>query len=200
MISLQISASSPLPVVVTFYDYVLHLAQFLIKGSHPNSSSDIYTIPHLDTVAGEAFLRFSTSNTSLTLSVIAILSLLGKVRILLSSKTVFKLSIHRVSTGPSHIIHVLFLLFLLLHFCHIVENTPGIHSSVIGIFLPYSSSAVIALGFSLLILCFTVNYESALVSTVYIELFPVPVGPTIINPCLTLQISYNWIILAYQLG
>jgi hypothetical protein len=42
----------------------------------------------------------------LTFSVIAILSPLAKVRILLSSSTVFKFSIQIASTGPSQVIQV----------------------------------------------------------------------------------------------
>jgi len=68
--------------------------------------------PHLDTVAGDALLRFSTSKTNLQFSVIGILSPLAKVKILLSSSTVFKLSIQIVSTGPSKVIQVLNLLAL----------------------------------------------------------------------------------------
>lgn len=60
-----------------------------------------------------------------------ILSPLANVKILLSSSTVFKLSIQIVSTGPSQVIHILNFEFLALHFCQRVEKTPGIQSSEI---------------------------------------------------------------------
>jgi hypothetical protein len=56
---------------------------------------------------------------------------LASVKILLSSSTVLRFSIQIVSTGPSHVSQMLNLEFLALHFCHKVENTPGIQSSEI---------------------------------------------------------------------
>lgn len=97
--------------------------------------------------------KFSTSNTILQFSVIAILSPLAKVKILLSSSTVFKFSIQIASTGPSQVIQVVHLLDLLLDLSQIVENTPGIQSSEISLYTPYISLSVIALGFILIILC-----------------------------------------------
>jgi hypothetical protein len=91
----------------------------------------MYICPHLETVAGDALFRFYTSKTSLHWSVIGILSPLASVKILLSSRTVFKLYIQRVSTGPSQVSHILNLDFLSLHFCQRVEKTPGIQSSEI---------------------------------------------------------------------
>ena len=70
------------------------------------------------TVAGLAFLKSSTSNMSLTLSVMGMRSPLASVRILLSSRTVFKFSIQTASTGPSHKIHVLSLRALSLNLPH----------------------------------------------------------------------------------
>jgi hypothetical protein len=74
--------------------------------------AEIKIIPHLETVAGEALFKFSTSKTNLQFSVIGILSPLAKVKILLSSNTVFKFSIQIASTGPSQTIQVLNLLDL----------------------------------------------------------------------------------------
>lgn len=71
-------------------------------------------IPHRDTVAGLALSRFSTSKVILQLSDIGIRSALARVRILLSSSTVLRFSIHIASTGPSQLIHVLCLFFLSL--------------------------------------------------------------------------------------
>jgi len=77
--------------------------------------------------------KFSTSKTILQFSVIAILSPLAKVKILLSSKTVFRFSIQIASTGPSQVIQVVHLFDLLFDLSQIVENTPGIQSSEISL-------------------------------------------------------------------
>ena len=55
-------------------------------------SSENHTIPHLETVAGVACARLSTSNTILTLLGIASLSPDGSVSSLLSSSTEFRFS------------------------------------------------------------------------------------------------------------
>ena len=90
-------------------------------------------------MAGEALFKFSTSNTNLQFSVIGILYPFAKVRILLSSSTVFKFSIQMASTGPSHVIQVVNLLDLLFDFYQIVLKTPGIQSSAISDLTPYIS-------------------------------------------------------------
>lgn len=61
--------------------------------------------PHLETVAGEAYLSVSTSNISDIKSVILIVSpeLIKNFR--LSSKAVFKFSTHPDSIGPSNTSH-----------------------------------------------------------------------------------------------
>lgn len=110
---------------------VLKLHQPRYNASYPKSLAEIYTCPHLDTVAGDALFRFSTSKTSLHCSVIGIRSPLARVRILLSSRTVFRFSIQMASTGPSQVSHTFDLEFLWLHFCQRVEKTPGIQSSEI---------------------------------------------------------------------
>jgi len=97
----NLSASSTLLII-----YFLYLVNPSKTVAYPRSCGDTYTIPHLDTVAGDALLRFSTSNTNLTFSVIAIRSPLANVRILLSSNTVLRFSIQIASTGPSQVIQV----------------------------------------------------------------------------------------------
>jgi len=106
----------------------LSLHQVLMSGLQKRSVGETKIIPHLDTVAGEALLRFSTSNTILVLSDIGILSLLARVRILLSSSTVLRFSIQIASTGPSQTIQLICLLDLALLFFQISEKTPGTHS------------------------------------------------------------------------
>ena len=61
----------------------------------------MYTIPFLDTVAGEALSILWGSNIILQFGAIGIRSPLAKVKVLLSSRTEFKFSIQMASTGPS---------------------------------------------------------------------------------------------------
>lgn len=117
----------------------LSLHHVSMSGLHPRFDGEMKIIPHLDTVAGEALLRFSTSKTILQFSDIGILSALAKVRILLSSKTVLRFSIQIASTGPSQIIQEMCLFYLLLHFFQIWEKTPGIQSFVTKFIIPYIS-------------------------------------------------------------
>mmetsp|Transcript_38163 Transcript_38163/g.49388 ORF Transcript_38163/g.49388 Transcript_38163/m.49388 type:complete len:204 (+) Transcript_38163:889-1500(+) len=107
----------------------LPLSHALIHDLHcVPSSALIYKIPARLTVAGLAFFKVSTSNIILQFSVIGIRSPLAKVKILLSSRTVFKSSIQIASTGPSIISHVMKALFLPLALAHIAANTPVTHS------------------------------------------------------------------------
>jgi len=61
-------------------------------------------MPARDTVAGDATAKSCTSKTSPTYGGSDIRSPFNRVKTLLSSSTVFILSIQRVSTGPSRII------------------------------------------------------------------------------------------------
>ena len=76
------------------------------KAFQPKSVASRYIIPALETVAGEATDKSSTSKTKPTYDGKLIRSPFNKVKTLLSSSTVFILSIQRVSTGPSRIIHL----------------------------------------------------------------------------------------------
>lgn len=71
----------------------------------PKVSSARYTIPHLETVAGLACSRESTSKSIFMFSVSLILYPFERHKILESSKTEFMFSIQRASTGPSKQIH-----------------------------------------------------------------------------------------------
>lgn len=71
---------------------------------HDKTVDEKNVIPILDIVAGEALSTLSGSKQSLALGAITILSPFAKVRVLLSSKTEFKFSIHTASTGPSNTI------------------------------------------------------------------------------------------------
>lgn len=76
-----------------------------IRTSKPKSYGYMNTIPHLDTVAGDATSKSSTSNIMFIRLVIISTLPDDKQSFLLSSKTVFIDSIHTASTGPSNNIH-----------------------------------------------------------------------------------------------
>ena len=122
-------------------------------GGQSRSVSDTYTMPARDTVAGDAFSRFSFSNMIFTFSVMGMRSPDASVSSLLSSSTVFSDSIHSVSTGPSHVIHVLYGSVRLLYFCHVAAKMPVSHSPLSASVCPNSSWLVTALGFRRTILC-----------------------------------------------
>jgi len=106
--------------------------------THPNYSGCIYTIPHLDTVAGEAYVRSYTSKSMLILSLIGIVSPLMRHNFLLSSRTVFIFSIHPASTGPSNTINYLSLDYDVAHLRYISPKIPSVHSLDTGSEYPYN--------------------------------------------------------------
>jgi len=167
----------------------LSLHHVSINGFHPRSVGDTKIIPHLETVAGEALFRFSTSNTILQNSDIGILSALAKVRILLSSSTVLRFSIQIASTGPSQIIQETCLFCLPLHFFQIYEKIPGTQSFVVKFIIPYISWFLIALGFILTSWCLILRSVRALVRQFIIVDLPLPAVPTTMNPCRTKDVS-----------
>lgn len=65
----------------------------------------MYTTAHRVTMEGVELKRESTSKITRILLFRAILSLLARHSVLVSSSTVFRFSIHKVSTGPSKTIH-----------------------------------------------------------------------------------------------
>ena len=146
------------------------------------------------TVAGEALLRFSTSNTNFVFSVIGIRSLFASVKILLSSSTVFRFSIQIASTGPSHVIQV-WCLIGLLYLAQITDNTPSVHSLVVVFITPKISCPVNDFGFILTILWGVLFLVKASDKAFAIVVLPDPAGLTSINLFLTREVSYSWMIL-----
>eukprot|EP00659_Diplonema_papillatum_P019139 gene19138-biopygen19404 len=177
----------------------------------PNSASDTYTIPARDTVAGDALLRFSGSKQTFMFSVMLSRSPLARVSSLLSSRTVFRFSIQIASTGPSQTSQTLCdffpsVFFVLTHeIRHSAEKIPSCQSPVPASSFPNICEAVIAFGFIRISLCFMPPSRSSMshsdLSTVwYIIVFPTPAGPTTINPCRTIFVSYSWTHFATQGG
>mmetsp|Transcript_1997 Transcript_1997/g.5251 ORF Transcript_1997/g.5251 Transcript_1997/m.5251 type:complete len:236 (-) Transcript_1997:3534-4241(-) len=92
------------------------------------------TIPHLDTVAGVAKFRLSTSRMIRMLLGIPRRSPLGSVSILLSSKTELRFSAHSGSTSPSNTIQWRRSdspFWLSKIFLKTLVNIPSVHSRVV---------------------------------------------------------------------
>ena len=128
----------------------------LTRANHPNCLVSKKTIPHLETVAGEAWERSSTSN----IIVIQLVSLMiypdVRHNFLLSSRTVFMFSIQTASTGPSKTTHLRSLISAYsAHFLIKIAITPSDQLFVLGSNLPYNWSDVIDLGLSLSCCTFT---------------------------------------------
>ena len=94
-------------------------------------------MPTLETVAGDATNRSSTSNIIVISLLILILSPDTKHNFLLSSKTVFMFSIQIASTGPSNMTHLRSLVVLAAACLYIVLMMPSCHSLVFGSNSPY---------------------------------------------------------------
>ena len=98
------------------------------------------TIPHLDTVAGEAYCKSPTSKSRAQCFWSRIRSPLARVRSLLSSMTEFMFSTHRASTSPSNRMYFLsFLSVGLLISRKMFDNNPSVQSLVVGSRIPYNS-------------------------------------------------------------
>lgn len=115
----------------------------------------IYTIPNLDTIAGVEKSKLSDSKIIVILLVKGIIWLLGKHSFFVSSRTVFKLSIHKESTGPSKSIQKALPLVSLVHFYTILPKTPSCHSWV---YSPYNCSKEMDFGFILYIIFLSLFY------------------------------------------
>lgn len=123
-----------------FFDHFLMIELILISSSFMN------IIPIREIVAGEANCKLSVSKMKLTLDPNDILSPVGKVRSLLSSKTEFNASIHSGSTSPSQMIQFkTFSLSFITYLADIVK-TPS-ENSLVSLFIqPKNCDLGIALG------------------------------------------------------
>lgn len=117
----------------------LELSWKFTYGSHPRSPALMYKIPARETVAGVAVFRWLISNKRRIVGVRGMRSLLARVRILLSSITVFKDSIHMGSISPSRTIHFgpLWVRFDMSRM--IVEKRPAAHWYYIKIMIGSST-------------------------------------------------------------
>ena len=120
-----------------------------IKSSVDIVSCSQSTIPFLDTVAGEASFKSSTSKTIFILSAKKIEDESSKHNFLLSSKSEFIFSIHKVSTGPSNISHFNCCLGFSHNSVIFTCNNPFFHS-LASVKNPYSCFCSILLGFNII--------------------------------------------------
>mmetsp|Transcript_13734 Transcript_13734/g.31762 ORF Transcript_13734/g.31762 Transcript_13734/m.31762 type:complete len:221 (-) Transcript_13734:5376-6038(-) len=126
---------------------VLH--QVWITGAQPTAADGTHTMPQRETVAGEATLRSSTSNSMRIVTPLSLMrSPLGRHSVRLSSSTVFMFSIQTASTGPSKTIHLRSGEVSLLAVRMMVDPRPSVHSLVSRLKLPYSSPMEMDLGLS----------------------------------------------------
>lgn len=109
-----------------------------ITGYHPKWTGYRYTIPHRETVAGEATAKSLTSNNIVKVAGNFIRWPLDKHNILLSSSTVFKFSIHNASTGPSNSIHFFVSVPSATLVLTIAATIPSVHSLVRTLVYPKS--------------------------------------------------------------
>ena len=110
------------------------LSQERQSGRQPSWCGSRYTIPHRDTVAGDATARSFTSKIMFITDDIATISPLFRHSFLLSSSTVFMFSIQMASTGPSSITHLRLGLWSDAHPLYTLARTPSVHSCVCGSF------------------------------------------------------------------
>mmetsp|Transcript_10268 Transcript_10268/g.34023 ORF Transcript_10268/g.34023 Transcript_10268/m.34023 type:complete len:332 (-) Transcript_10268:24-1019(-) len=176
------------------------LSHFHRKGCHPMSRGSTYTMPHRETVAGEAYWRSNTSNSMEQVGKLSLMrSPLGRVSSLLSSITEFMFSTHNASTSPSYTMYLrssrpsatgLFMSRKMF------ESSPSVQSRVAGSSTPYSSSMLMDFGLSTKsfvgsprLLCARASVSSATV-------LPPPVGPTTMVVWRVIRVSYSWITLS----
>mmetsp|Transcript_19725 Transcript_19725/g.46343 ORF Transcript_19725/g.46343 Transcript_19725/m.46343 type:complete len:524 (+) Transcript_19725:528-2099(+) len=98
------------------------------NGRQPSAAGSTNTMPHLETVAGEACERSAVSKSRFMRGDIATISPDTRQSFLLSSSTVFIDSIHAASTGPSNTSQNLSLVLSLAHLRNWVASTPSLHS------------------------------------------------------------------------
>ncbi|RUS85039.1 hypothetical protein EGW08_007176, partial [Elysia chlorotica] len=152
-------------------------------GLQPRPELLMYTMPFLDTVAGEALSMLCGSKMILQLGAMGIRSPLAKVKVLLSSRTELRFSIQMASTGPSSTSQTCspvegnktLGLFL-------VEKMPSVQSLVATSSRPNICGAVIALGFIRHSLWGSPQSVMAFISMWIQQVLPAPLGPRAIIP------------------
>ena len=157
------------------------------------------TPPRL-TVAGEQCSMWLISSNKRMVPVRGRRSLDANVSILLSSITVFMLSIHSASMSPSSTIHWCWYVLLLDMSRKFTDINPSFHSRVLGCRNPYNSLRVTALGligidrdFSPLLFC-------ALSSVFHTAVLPHPAGPSRNTDQRTVKISRSCVIFSTNLS
>ena len=106
------------------------------SGRHPSWCGSRYTMPHRETVAGDATAKSATSKIMFIDEDMAMISPEFRHSFLLSSSTVFMFSIQIASTGPSSTTHLRFGLWSCAQPRYTTARTPSCHSCVCGSFCP----------------------------------------------------------------
>mmetsp|Transcript_1821 Transcript_1821/g.6195 ORF Transcript_1821/g.6195 Transcript_1821/m.6195 type:complete len:250 (+) Transcript_1821:8275-9024(+) len=131
---------SKFPSMIDFISLVIPcgrvLSQLIITGRQPSKLGWTYTMPHRDTVAGDATARSATSKIMFIKPCMAIISPEFRHSFLLSSSTVFMFSIQIASTGPSNTTHFLSRVVSATAFLIKVDPSPSHHSFVIWLYSP----------------------------------------------------------------
>ena len=143
-------------------------------------------MPFLETVAGDALSMSLGSNTILTVVGKLSLSPFASVKILESSKTELRFSIHMGSTGPSRTSQKKSPFLDFIVFLHRAAKMPSHQSLVATSSLPNICGAVMDFGLSLYSLCGWPRAVSPPIRVWIHLVFPAPLGPRTIMPCLTL--------------
>mmetsp|Transcript_12069 Transcript_12069/g.26317 ORF Transcript_12069/g.26317 Transcript_12069/m.26317 type:complete len:249 (+) Transcript_12069:1916-2662(+) len=185
-------------------DRLLSPAIFAVRSSPMRCSRHIsdemvsalyQSIPQRETVAGVACSRLSTSRIMRTLSGMLRRSPLGSVNNLLSSSTLFKFSAHSGSTSPSNTIQCLRSAsprWLARIVRSKLVKIPSVHSNVVPSRTPYKPSLSTAFGSIVYSSFFIPSSASYIALSVLRELvFPTPLGPTSIIPCLISMTIFN---------
>ena len=181
----------------SWFTRLLHQVQ--MYGSYSRFLGSTYTIPHRETVAGEAYCRSATSNSSLTWSTKRIRSPFGNVSSLLSSITEFMFSTHTASTSPSKTMYRNSSLSGgngRVSSRKMFDKSPSVQSRVSGSSSPYSSDTVCALGFTMCSFVCTPIFVCDRASVLMITDLPPPVFPTTMVVCRVSMVSYSWITLS----
>jgi len=112
---------------IRFYILIRYLKKVCSKTDQGMFFDSRKTMPHLLTVAGLACCKSSVSKIIAIYGVSFMISPLVRHSFLLSSRTVFMLSIQTASTGPSKIIHLRFGESMLLNLRIIGGRMPSVH-------------------------------------------------------------------------
>mmetsp|Transcript_12959 Transcript_12959/g.30930 ORF Transcript_12959/g.30930 Transcript_12959/m.30930 type:complete len:246 (+) Transcript_12959:1511-2248(+) len=157
-------------------------------------------MPARETVAGVAKLRSRISKIILMWGFRGMRSLEARVRILLSSITLFIDSIQFASKSPSRMIHLGLVSGMVPSDRIVLESSPSFHSRVAMLTHPYSSSDVIDLGLMSTQVVFLPALSWLLPSIFHTDDLPAPAAPMTKTQWRICSSSSSWMILRTKSG